>query len=136
MTNDAVNNMIAIEFPNDDSFNIVRETLTRMGVKHSKEKRLYQSAHILHKRDKYYICHFKEMFLLDGKSSNISETDIARRNTIAELLSEWGLIEILNDDFDEEVRIEMTQLKIIPFQEKENWELIPKYTIGNSNDKY
>lgn len=130
MSADVLENMIEIELPTDDSFNIVRETLTRMGVKHNKEQKLYQSAHILHKRGRFYICHFKEMFILDGKPSTITEDDIGRRNTIADLLQEWGLIKILNEDVMD-VFLHMNQIKIIPFQEKAKWELIPKYTIGS-----
>lgn len=130
MSDDILENMIEIELPGDDSFNIIRETLTRMGAKHNQEKKLYQSAHILHKQGHFYICHFKEMFLLDGKTADISDEDFARRNNIAMLLQQWNLIKILKEDFFGEVT-DISSIKIIPFKEKDKWELIPKYTIGN-----
>ncbi len=132
MSDDIIADMIEIELPNDDSFNIIRETLTRMGVKHKDEKKLYQSAHILHKRGHFYICHFKEMLALDGKTTNLDDTDIARRNTIASLLVEWGLIHLLDEKTNGMLDYHLipVTLKVLPFKEKQNWELIPKYTIG------
>ena len=130
MSEDILKNMIEISLPKEDAFNIVRETLTRMGVKHKGENKLYQSAHILHKRGHFYICHFKEMFLLDGKTASLSESDIARRNTIADLLKEWNLITILNEEIMEEY-IDMSEIKVVTYRDKNKWELIPKYTIGN-----
>tara|TARA_B100001094_G_C18147123_1_gene781440 strand:- start:882 stop:1283 length:402 start_codon:yes stop_codon:yes gene_type:complete len=121
---------IEIELKNPDDFLKVRETLTRMGVSSRKEKKLYQSCHILHKRGKYAILHFKEFFILDGLQSDISESDIARRNTICRLMEEWGLFEILDDDL--EPQASMSQIKIIPHKEKGEWELIPKYHIGRN----
>tara|TARA_Y100001973_G_C5201744_1_gene338288 strand:- start:709 stop:1110 length:402 start_codon:yes stop_codon:yes gene_type:complete len=121
---------IEIELKTPDDFLKVRETLTRMGVSSRKEKKLYQSCHILHKRGKYAILHFKEFFILDGLQSDISESDIARRNTICRLMEEWGLFEILDDDL--EPQASMSQIKIIPHKEKGEWELIPKYHIGRN----
>jgi len=121
---------IEIELKTPDDFLKVRETLTRMGVSSRKEKKLYQSCHILHKRGKYAILHFKEFFILDGLQSDISESDIARRNTICRLMEEWGLFNILDDDL--EPQASMSQIKIIPHKEKGEWELIPKYHIGRN----
>jgi len=121
---------IEIELKNPDDFLKVRETLTRMGVSSRKDKKLYQSCHILHKRGRYAILHFKEFFILDGLNSDLSESDIARRNTICRLLEEWGLFNILDDDL--EPQASMSQIKIIPHKEKHEWELIPKYHIGRS----
>jgi hypothetical protein len=112
-----------------DDFLKVRETLTRIGVSSRKEKVLYQSCHILHKQGQYYLVHFKELFALDGKPSNISENDIQRRNAIAKLLEEWGLVKILNPTVIEEVA-PLHQIKIISFKEKDDWELVAKYNIG------
>ena len=113
-----------------DDFLKVRETLTRIGVSSRKEKMLYQSCHILHKRGQYYIVHFKELFALDGKLSTITENDIQRRNAIANLLEEWGLIKIINYDIVENNMAPIHQIKIISFKEKDDWELIAKYNIG------
>tara|TARA_R100000005_G_scaffold68199_1_gene36174 strand:- start:173 stop:577 length:405 start_codon:yes stop_codon:yes gene_type:complete len=121
---------IEIELNNPDDFLKVRETLTRMGVSSRKEKKLYQSCHILHKRGKYAILHFKEFFILDGLKSDISEGDLARRNTICRLLEEWGLLNILDDDIEPQAN--MSQIKIIPHKEKNEWELVPKYHIGRN----
>ena len=120
---------VEVILPDEDSFLKIRETLTRIGVSSRKENKLYQSCHILHKRGRYAILHFKELFSLDGLESDISETDIARRNTIANLLEEWELLEI---DMDEELEptLSLKQMKILPHKEKGDWELIPKYHIG------
>jgi hypothetical protein len=114
----------------------VRETLTRIGVSSRKEKVLYQSCHILHKQGKYYIVHFKELFALDGKPSNISENDIQRRNAIANLLEEWGLVKILNRKLIEGNIAPLHQIKIISFKEKDDWDLIAKYNIGKKTSDY
>jgi hypothetical protein len=114
----------------------VRETLTRIGVSSRKEKVLYQSCHILHKQGKYYIVHFKELFALDGKPSNISENDIQRRNAIANLLEEWGLVKILNYKLIEDNIAPLHQIKIISFKEKDEWDLIAKYNIGKKPNEY
>ena len=119
---------IEIELKNPEDFLKIRETLTRIGVSSRKEKKLYQSCHILHKRGKYAIMHFKEFFILDGLESDISDTDIGRRNKICKLLEEWGLVVILDDDL--EPMVSMAQIKIIPHRDKSDWELIPKYHIG------
>ena len=119
-----------------DDFLKVRETLTRIGVSSRKEKVLYQSCHILHKQGKYYIVHFKELFALDGKPSNISENDIQRRNAIANLLEEWGLIKVLNKHVLQDNIAPLHQIKIIAFKEKDQWELIAKYNIGKKTPEY
>ena len=119
---------IEIELKSPDDFLKIKETLTRIGVSSRKEKKLYQSCHILHKRGKYAILHFKEFFILDGLESDLSDTDVSRRNKICKLLEEWGLLTILDDDL--EPLASMAQIKIIPHKEKTEWELIPKYHIG------
>jgi len=119
---------VEIELKSPEDFLKIRETLTRIGVSSRKEKKLYQSCHILHKRGKYAILHFKEFFILYGLESDISESDIARRNKICKLLEEWGLVTILDDDI--EPLASMAQIKIIPHKQKEEWELVPKYHIG------
>lgn len=120
----------------EDDFLKVRETLTRIGVSSRKEKVLYQSCHILHKQGRYAIVHFKELFALDGKPSNISENDIQRRNAIANLLEEWGLIKVLNKDNLVDNIAPLHQIKIISFKEKDQWELITKYNIGKKTPEY
>lgn len=120
---------IEIKLKTEDDFLKVKETLTRIGVSSKKEKKLYQSCHILHKRGRYAILHFKELLALDGLETDTSENDIARRNTIVKLLSEWGLLIPLNDKYENH-QLSIAQLKIIPFKEKKEWELIPKYHIG------
>ena len=122
--------MLEVTLNEPDDFLKVRETLTRIGVASRKENTLFQSCHILHKQGRYFIVHFKELFLLDGKKSNLEENDIARRNTIATLMSDWGLVSIDNKD-DAHPLAPMRQIKIIPFKEKNNWTLQPKYNIGN-----
>jgi len=123
--------MLEVTLNEPDDFLKVRETLTRIGVASRKENKLFQSCHILHKQGRYFIVHFKELFLLDGKKSNLEENDIARRNTIATLMSDWGLISIQNKEVTEP-KAPLRQIKIIPFKEKDKWELCPKYNIGNS----
>ena len=119
-----------------DDFLKVRETLTRIGVSSRKERVLYQSCHILHKQGHYYIVHFKELFALDGKPSNISENDIQRRNAIANLLEEWGLIKIVNKSIMTDNIAPLHQIKIISFKEKDDWQLIAKYNIGKKPNEY
>jgi hypothetical protein len=121
---------VEVTLEHEDDFLKVRETLTRIGVSSRKEKVLYQSCHILHKQGKYYIVHFKELFALDGKLSTITENDIQRRNAIANLLEEWGLLKIVNYDILKENMAPIHQIKIISFKEKDDWELIAKYNIG------
>ena len=123
--------MLEVTLNEPDDFLKVRETLTRIGVASRKDRKLFQSCHILHKQGRYFIVHFKELFLLDGKKSNLEENDIARRNTIAQLMSDWGLISI-EDNTKVEPLAPMRQIKIIPFKEKTEWELCPKYNIGNN----
>lgn len=127
---------VEVVFNEPDDFLKVRETLTRIGVSSRKEKVLYQSCHILHKQGHYYIVHFKELFALDGKPSNISENDIQRRNAIAKLLEEWGLIKILNPKLLEDNIAPLHQIKIISFKEKDEWDLIAKYNIGKKPQEY
>ena len=122
--------MLEIKLNEPDDFLKVRETLTRIGVASRRENKLFQSCHILHKQGRYFIVHFKELFLLDGKKANLEESDVMRRNTIATLLSDWGLIDI--DGSTKELDCApLRQIKIIPFKEKTQWELCPKYNIGN-----
>ena len=122
--------MLEITLNEPDDFLKVRETLTRIGVASRKDKKLYQSCHILHKQGRYFIVHFKELFLLDGKKANLDESDIQRRNTIAILMSDWGLVEI--DDMSKVAnKAPLRLIKILPFKEKDQWELCPKYNIGN-----
>jgi hypothetical protein len=121
--------MLEITLNEPDDFLKVRETLTRIGVASRQDKKLYQSCHILHKQGRYFIVHFKELFLLDGKKSNFELNDIARRNTISTLLSDWGLIKFAKKE--ELVMAPLRQIKIIPFKEKSEWELCPKYNIGS-----
>jgi len=122
--------MLEVTLNEPDDFLKVRETLTRIGVASRKDNKLYQSCHILHKQGRYFIVHFKELFLLDGKKSNLEENDIARRNTIATLMSDWGLITIENKSMSENLA-PLRQIKIISFKDKDQWELCPKYNIGN-----
>ena len=125
-----VDSLIEVRLQERDDFLKVKETLTRIGVSAKKENKLYQSCHILHKQGKYYIVHFKELFALDGKPSDISENDYARRNTIINLLCDWGLIEIVQKDLTVEPIAPLSQIKILPHKEKNNWELVAKYNIG------
>jgi len=125
-----INNLVEIRLRNEDDFLKVRETLTRIGVASKKEKTLYQSCHILHKQGRYFITHFKELFALDGKPSNMSESDIARRNTITNLLKEWELVDILKSEQTENPIAPISQIKILPYKEKNDWELVAKYNIG------
>tara|TARA_R110002096_G_scaffold6583_1_gene30112 strand:- start:222 stop:629 length:408 start_codon:yes stop_codon:yes gene_type:complete len=128
--NISVEDLVEISLKQDDDFLKVKETLTRMGVSSKTENKLFQSCHILHKRGKYYIVHFKELFALDGLPTDISETDIGRRNTITNLLDEWELLEIVNKDKTLDPVISLAQIKIISYNDKENWDLVPKYHIG------
>ena len=127
---------IEVSLNEQDDFLKVRETLTRIGVSSRKEKVLYQSCHILHKQGRYYIVHFKELFALDGKPSNLSENDIQRRNAIANLLEEWGLVTILNPQVLVDNIAPLHQIKIIWFKEKDDWQLITKYNIGKKTQDY
>ena len=122
--------MLEVVLNEPDDFLKVRETLTRIGVASRKDKKLYQSCHILHKQGRYFIVHFKELFMLDGKKANLEETDVMRRNTIATLMSDWGLVTIVSKG--DLKCAPLRQIKILPFKEKDEWELCPKYNIGNS----
>ena len=122
--------LLEVTLKDSESFLKIKETLTRIGVSSKKEKKLYQSCHILHKRGKYYIVHFKELFLLDGLPSDIDETDIGRRNTIAKLMEEWNLLTVVDKEKMNSILTPLNQIKIIPFKEKTEWELCPKYHIG------
>jgi len=128
--NDLLDSLVEVTLQKPDDFLKVKETLTRIGVASRKEKMLYQSCHILHKKGKYYIVHFKQMFVLDGKPTDFSEGDIARRNTIANLLAEWGLIKIVSKKMTETPTAPMSQIKIVSYKEKNDWKLVPKYSIG------
>jgi hypothetical protein len=121
--------MLEVELRLPDDFLKVRETLTRMGVASRRDRKLFQSCHILHKQGRYFIVHFKELFLLDGKKSNLELNDVQRRNTITQLLCDWGLVSIVSQKPLE--CAPLRQIKIIPFKEKDEWELCPKYNIGN-----
>lgn len=121
---------VEITLAQPDDFLKVRETLTRIGVASKQNNTLYQSCHILHKRGQYAIVHFKEMFLLDGKPSSLDESDIARRNTICDLLQQWGLVKIVAPEIIAEKKAPMSQIKIVSFKDKANWELVSKYNIG------
>ena len=128
-----IDNMLEISFKENDDFLKIRETLTRIGVASRKDRTLYQSCHILHKRGKYYLVHFKELFALDGKDSSITENDIARRNAIARLLEEWKLLSIVAAQQASTPLAPMSQIKVLPHKEKNDWSLIAKYNIGVSN---
>ena len=123
--------MLEVGLNEPDDFLKVRETLSRMGVASRKERKLYQSWHILHKQGKYYIVHFKELFALDGKQTNLTENDIARRNTISNLLKDWGLISIMGDSSNV---APLSQIKVLSFREKDEWELCTKYNIGKKKE--
>ena len=123
--------MLEIGLKEPDDFLKVRETLSRIGVASRKERKLYQSCHILHKQGRYYIVHFKELFALDGKNTNLSENDIARRNTIANLLKDWGLVNMIGDAT---VVAPLSQIKVLSFREKNEWTLETKYNIGKKKE--
>jgi len=123
--------MLEVTLKQPDDFLKVRETLSRIGVASRKEKKLYQSCHILHKQGKYFIVHFKELFALDGKNTNLSENDIARRNTIVNLLNDWGLVNVVGEA---EPSAPLSQIKVISFKEKSEWLLETKYNIGKKRD--
>ena len=127
-----IEDMLEISFKENDDFLKIRETLTRIGVASRKDKTLYQSCHILHKRGRYYLVHFKELFALDGKESSITENDLGRRNAIARLLEEWELLSIINASKAEEPLAPMSQIKVLPHKEKSEWDLVAKYNIGNA----
>ena len=122
--------MIEVQLNNEDDFLKVRETLTRIGIASRKDMTLYQSCHILHKQGKYYITHFKELFALDGKPTNFDEADISRRNTIANLIAEWGLVKLVNPSKSSDPVSPLSQIKVLPHKDKDQWNLVAKYNIG------
>ena len=124
--------MLEVELKEPDDFLKIRETLSRIGVASRKERKLYQSCHILHKQGKYFIVHFKELFALDGKDTNLSENDISRRNTIANLLSDWGLVSIIGTA---QPVAPLSQIKVLSFKEKDDWQLETKYNIGKKKEQ-
>jgi len=126
---------VEVKLEHPDDFLKIRETLSRIGVASRKDKTLYQSCHILHKQGKYYIVHFKEMFLLDGKRSDFTEDDKARRNTIANLLHEWELLDLADESKTENPVTTLNQIKVLSHKEKSDWNLVTKYTIGKSKRK-
>ena len=134
ITNWSSSDMLEVTIKQPDDFLKVRETLTRIGVASRKDKTLYQSCHILHKQGKYYITHFKELFALDGKKSTLVENDIQRRNTIALLLQDWNLIEVVNTTMVEN-KPPLSQIKLLPFKEKKEWNLVAKYNIGKKPEE-
>ena len=121
--------MLEISLPEPDNFLKVRETLTRIGIASRKEQKLFQSCHILHKQGRYFIVHFKELFALDGKESNITTSDVERRNAIASLLADWDLLKILHPSQADQ-KASLSQIKVVSYKEKDQWELVPKYNIG------
>lgn len=125
-----IDDLVEVELPSQDSFLKVKETLTRIGVASKKDKILYQSCHILHKQGKYYIVHFKELFILDGKANSLSDEDKARRNTIVNLLEEWSLIKTVKPAMIEDPVAPLSQVKVLPYKEKDDWTLTAKYSIG------
>lgn len=127
-----IKDLVEITFPEKDDFLKIRETLSRIGVASRKDQELFQSCHILHKRGKYYITHFKELFKLDGKPTSIDESDIGRRNTIVKLLAQWKLVSIVDESKIVEPQAPLSQIKIIPFKEKKEWKLTTKYSIGGT----
>jgi hypothetical protein len=125
-----LDSMVEVLLKNEDDFLKIRETLTRIGVASRKDKTIYQSCHILHKQGRYYIVHFKELFALDGKPSNFGDDDRGRRNSIANLLAEWGLVELVDEVKSKEPIAPLSQIKVLPFKEKDEWNLVAKYNIG------
>ena len=125
--------LVEVKLKTDEDFLKVRETLTRIGVASKKDKVLFQSCHILHKQGLYYIVHFKELFALDGKPSSFGEEDIGRRNTIANLMAEWGLVTLVEPAKSQTPTSPLSQIKIIPYKEKDQWQLVTKYSIGRKS---
>jgi hypothetical protein len=129
-----IQDLVEITLSEADDFLKVRETLTRIGVASKKDNTLYQSCHILHKQGRYFIVHFKELFALDGKPTDISENDLSRRNAIAKLLQDWGLVTIIDmKKVEEPEPIFISQIKILSHKDKDDWQLVPKYNIGNKS---
>lgn len=128
-----IDSLVEVTLPNEEDFLKIKETLTRIGVASKKDKKLYQSCHILHKQGRYYIVHFKELFALDGKPSNFSDDDIGRRNTIANLLEEWGLVKLVLKSKTSSPVSPLSQIKILAYKDKDGWDLVAKYNIGRKN---
>ena len=122
--------LVEVRIGDDDDFLKIRETLTRIGVASRKDKTIYQSCHILHKQGRYYIVHFKELFALDGKPSNFGDEDKGRRNIIANLMAEWGLVTLVDPNKTKEPLAPLSQIKVLPHREKNEWNLVAKYNIG------
>jgi hypothetical protein len=132
-----ITDLVEVTLGEKDDFLKVRETLTRIGVASKKDQILFQSCHILHKRGQYYIVHFKELFALDGKPADISENDLSRRNAIIKLLEDWGLVKIVRkSQIETPPPIFLSQIKILSHKEKDDWELVPKYSIGKKSESY
>ena len=133
----SITDLVEVTLGEKDDFLKVRETLTRIGVASKKDRILYQSCHILHKQGRYYIVHFKELFALDGKPTDISENDLSRRNAIAKLLQDWDLVKVVNiKQIEEPPPIFLSQIKILSHKEKDDWDLVPKYNIGSKKTSY
>lgn len=128
-----LSSIVEVKLKEDDDFLKVRETLTRIGIASRKDMTLYQSCHILHKQGKYYIVHFKELFALDGKPTNFDAGDISRRNTIANLLAEWGLVELTDPEKSADPVAPLSQIKVLSYGDKNDWQLVTKYNIGRKN---
>ena len=129
---DPVDNFVEIKLSTSDDFLKVKETLTRIGIASDHNKTLYQTCHILHKRQRYYIVHFKEMFALDGKRSTLTADDIARRNSIVAMLQKWNLVDVVNDQLIAAPVAPYGSVKVLPYSQKRNWDLVSKYQIGSS----
>jgi hypothetical protein len=129
-----INDLVQINLRDNEDFLKIKETLTRIGIPSSQDNTLYQSCHILHKQGNYYVVHFKEMFLLDGKNSDFSEDDKARRNTIANLLHDWELYDLVDEDKTSTPTVPIKDIKILSFKEKSNWKLVAKYQIGKKKE--
>ena len=125
-----IETFLEVKLAEEEDFLKIKETLTRIGIASHKEKKLYQSCHILHNRGRYFIVHFKELFLLDGKESDFTEDDIGRRNTIASLVEQWGLFRIVDYKRFEEPKTPLNKIKVLPFKDKDEWTLVSKYTVG------
>jgi hypothetical protein len=133
----SINDLVEVTLNDKDDFLKVRETLTRIGVASKKDRILYQSCHILHKQGRYYIVNFKELFALDGKPTDLSENDLSRRNAIVKLLQDWGLVKVVNPkQIETPVPIFLSQIKILSHREKDDWELVAKYSIGKKPGSY
>lgn len=126
-----LDSLVEVKLADKDDFLKVRETLTRIGIASKSDQKLFQSCHILHKQGRYYIVHFKELFALDGKPTNISEDDLARRNTIINLIAEWGLVQLIRADKSKDPVAPLSQIKVLSHKEKDDWELVAKYNIGH-----